>query len=72
VLRDLYVAMVVAAVIDRFGLKATGRSPRHRSACAVVAEALGDVHIERGEKSVEKIWERYGRAMPTVPGWAST
>jgi hypothetical protein len=72
VLRDICVAMTVAAVTDRFGLKPTGRSARYRSACSIVAEALHDARMERGRKTVEKIWERYGRAMPIIPGWTST
>src|SRR5262249_47578025 len=39
-LRNISIALVVAAVCDRFGLQPTGRSVRRRSGCAIVAEAL--------------------------------
>jgi hypothetical protein len=71
-LRDICIAMTVAALIDRFGLKPTERPPRTgRSACAIVAKALGEAHMQVGYKAVEKIWDRYKNAMPTVPGWAA-
>jgi hypothetical protein len=76
-LRDLCIAMTVAAVVDRFGLTPTrntasrGRPSARRSACAIVAEALGFVGISTGEKAVEAIWTRLANVMPTVPGWAS-
>lgn len=76
-LRDLCIAMTVAAVVDRFDLTPTrntasrGKSSARRSACAIVADALGSVHINMGEKAVEAIWTRLANAMPTVPGWAS-
>jgi hypothetical protein len=63
--------MTVAALVDTFKLKPTGRSPHRRSACAICADALGAAQINLGDKAVEKIWEAYGRAMPTVPGWSS-
>jgi hypothetical protein len=72
ILRDLCIARTVAAVIDRYGLDPTGRSPRRRSACAIVAEALAAAHMALGYEAVKTIWERYGQAMPTVAGWAST
>jgi len=77
ILRDLCIAMTVAAVVDRFGFYTTrntasrGRPSARRSACAIVAEALGSVEISMGEKAVEAIWFRLANAMPTVPGWAS-
>jgi len=76
-LRDLCIAMTVAAVVDRFGLNPTrntasrGKPSARRSACAIVADALGSVHINMGEKAVETIWNRLAGAMPTVRGWAS-
>lgn len=69
VLRDISIAATVAAVVDRYGLKPTGRSARKRSACAVVAEALGVINRQVSPKAVEDIWRRYRRGMPTVPGW---
>jgi hypothetical protein len=69
-LRDVYICMTVAAVCDRFGLEPTGRARHRRSACDIVAETLQAAGIARGHKAVEKIWARYERAMPTVPGWA--
>ena len=76
-LRDVCIAMTVAAVCDRFGLSPTrntasrGRPSARRSACAIVAKALEVAHVGMGEKAVEAIWNRLGAAMPTVPGWAS-
>jgi hypothetical protein len=68
-LRDISIAATVAAVCDRFYLKPTGRSARKRSACAVVAEALGAVGKQMSPKAVEEVWRRYKRGMPTRPGW---
>ena len=62
-LRDLCINMTVAAVVDRYRLDPTGRSPRHRSACAIVAEAAGMDY-----DAVRKIWQRYGR---NVAGWGN-
>jgi hypothetical protein len=70
VLRDICIAIAVAAVIDRFGLRPTGRSPLKLSACSVVAEALEVAHLRLGYKAVEEIWRRYKRSVPTVPGWS--
>jgi hypothetical protein len=69
ILRDISIATTVAAVVDRYGLKPTGRSARKRSACAVVAEALGVINRQVSPKAVEDIWRRYKRGMPTVRGW---
>ena len=63
--------MTVAAVIDRYGLDPTGRSPRRKSACAIVAEALDAAHMALDYETVKTIWRHYRRAMPTVAGWAS-
>jgi hypothetical protein len=66
ILRDVNLAMAVAAVIDQYGLSPYRRAASRRtSACAVVAAA-----DNRGEKAVESIWRRYGGAMPTIPGWS--
>jgi hypothetical protein len=69
VLRDIAIAATVAAVVDRYGLKPLGRSARKRSACAVVAEALGVVGKRMSTDAVERIWKRHRGGMPTVPGW---
>jgi hypothetical protein len=72
ILRDLSIALAVAAVCDRFDLSPTrntasrGKLSARRSACAIVADALN-----MGEKAVEAIWTRLAGAMPTVPGWGS-
>jgi hypothetical protein len=70
-LRNIAIALVVAAVVDHFGLKPTGRSEKQRSACSIVAEALASIHMALGFKAVEAIWRTYGRAMPTVGGWVA-
>jgi hypothetical protein len=71
--RDLVVAQVVSAVCDRFKVLPTQQSGRTISACAIVATAMsGHENRRHGRvsyKAVEKIWRRYGNAMPTVPGW---
>jgi len=77
-LRDVCIAMTVAAVCDRFGLKPTrntasrGRPSARPSACSIVAEALEVAQMGMGEKAVEAIWIRLRNAMPTAPGWASS
>jgi hypothetical protein len=66
ILRDVTIAMAVAAVIDRFGFNPYRNTTSGRlSACAVVAAA-----DNRSEKAVETIWRKLGRAMPTVAGWS--
>jgi hypothetical protein len=69
VLRDICITMIVGEVIEQFRLELSGRSARRRSACSIVAEALGEVGINMGPKAVEKICERYSCLMPTRPGW---
>ena len=74
-LRDIFVAWTVAALLDRFGftgMKSTGRSPHRKSACAIVAEAMVQEEFidPCGTKDVERIWNKYKGAAPTVPGWA--
>jgi hypothetical protein len=68
-LRDISIAATVAAVCDRYSLKPLGRSARKRSACSVVAEALGVVDKRMSTDAVERIWKRHRRGMPTRPGW---
>ena len=68
-LRNILICATVAGIVDRFDLKATGRSPHRRSACSIVAEALTEAGRGMGAKAVEDIWKAYGNAMPTAPGW---
>lgn len=70
ILRNTYICVTVAAVVDRFGLAPTGRSPHRRSACVIVAEALGEVGINMAPKRVEAIWQKHCGSMPTVSGWS--
>jgi hypothetical protein len=72
IVRNICIAMTVAAVVDRFGIDPTGRSLHRKSACEIVAEALADARMSLGRKAVEAIWATYGHAMPSVPGWASS
>jgi hypothetical protein len=83
VMRDICIALTVAGIVDKFPeLPPTGRSPRHRSACAIVGEALIEadaakggskvVHMRRAYETIKTVWGRYKHVMPTVPGWAST
>jgi hypothetical protein len=79
ILRDICIAMTVAALVDRYGrhgITATGTSPRRPlSACAIVVEALRlEAHLSVGVDfdAVKEIWRRYGHHMPTVSGWASS
>jgi hypothetical protein len=69
--RHMFIALTVAAVVDRFGLPPTGRSPHRRSACSIVAEALREIGMQLGSAAVEKIWNKYRGGMPTAPGWAT-
>jgi hypothetical protein len=76
-LRDICICMTVAALRDRYGhhgITVTGRSPRRpRSFCAIVAEACRlEGHLNVDYDAVKTIWGRYGHAMPTVAGWASS
>lgn len=52
-IRDLCIASLVMEICKRFGLHATGRSAKRKSACMIVAEAWGI-----GEDTVRKIWIR--------------
>jgi hypothetical protein len=67
----MVISLTVAALVKRFGLKATGNSARYRSACSIVAEALGEVRMQMTKKAVEAIWDRYQHVMPgwTGPVW---
>jgi hypothetical protein len=69
ILRDISIAVTVAAVCDRYGLRPTGRSARKRSGCATVASALGVIDKRMSTDAIERIWKRHKRGMPTVPGW---
>ena len=81
VMRDICIALVVAGVVDKFKIPPTGSSARHRSACAIVGEALLEadvtkgcktVHLRRSYETVKKVWGRYQHVMPTIAGWASS
>jgi len=67
--RNVLIAMVVAAVAERFKLKPTGSSARRRSACSIVAEALSAINMRLGSKAVESIWKVHGPKIP--PRWFS-
>jgi hypothetical protein len=82
--RDLAIRITVAAVVDRFGLRHSrrrktrgderGQPSPWRSASAVVGDALRHVSggkIDLGEALIERIYERYRGALPTVPGWSA-
>jgi hypothetical protein len=68
-LRNVRIALAVAALVDRFGLPPTGRSPRRHSAAKLVALALGQINRGIGVKAVETIWQAAQGFMPTEPGW---
>jgi hypothetical protein len=70
-LRDIVIMVTVMAVVDKFALSRTKRSPKHRSACEIVSTALESAGISIGHKGVERIVERYREAWPTVPGWSA-
>jgi len=64
VLRDLAISSLVWNLCDTFNLKPTGRSTRRRSACSIVAQALGEeAHINMSAKRVEAIWLVYAPAI---------
>ena len=81
--RNMIVAVTVAAVMDRYGLphtrrrksrSGTGRPSPWRSASAIVADALRAVTgsaIDLGEAAVERIYENMAGGMPDRPGWAT-
>jgi len=69
-LRDILIVAIIDEVSSRFGLMPTGRSPQRRSACSIVAEALHEAHMQLGYKDIESIWNRLGRAVAGVLGWA--
>jgi hypothetical protein len=75
IMRDIFLAVVVAAVLDRFpNLKEMQSSPRSLSACSAVAEAMfGRQERIRGRaySTVKKIWLHYRNAVPTRPGMAN-
>jgi hypothetical protein len=66
--RDLLIMLTTMALVEKFGLYRTKRSPNHRSASEITAMALPTVGISMGYKSVEKIVDRYRDAWPE-PGW---
>jgi hypothetical protein len=69
-LRNIHIALTVAALQDRFGLDPLGHARHRRSACDIVAEAVREAGISMGIKSVEAIWKLYRGGMPTVPSWS--
>jgi hypothetical protein len=66
--RDLLIMVTTMAIVEKFGLYGTKRSPKHRSASEITAMALTVVGISMGYKSVEKIVDRHRDAWPE-PGW---
>jgi hypothetical protein len=73
-LRNIGIAMLVAAICDRFaGFSPTGSSPHRKSACEIVAEALDEAEFvgARGRKAVEEVWRNYKGVAPTVAGWTA-
>ena len=69
-MRDLVVAMTIAGIQDRYGLHPLQRSARTVSGCLIVSRASFCIGRGLDYGTVAKIWQRLGRAMPTVPGWA--
>ena len=67
-LRNVAIAAMVAALCDRFGLKPTGRSVRGRSACSIIAEALGIIQKQMTPHAVVSIWKRHKHNMPPPTG----
>jgi hypothetical protein len=67
--RNVCIAIVVAGVVGRFGLKPTGSSARRRSACSIVGEALEAVGMRLGYEAIKTIWNEYRRFMPTAPAF---
>jgi hypothetical protein len=64
IVRDLCIMLVVADLRKLFGIKPTLRSRRRRSGCAIVAEALDEAKMQRGEEAVRSIWKRYKHIAP--------
>jgi hypothetical protein len=81
--RNLMIALTVAAVMDKYGLPhsrrrksrgGTGQPSPWRSASAITADALRKVSngkIDLGEAAIERIYEKMANAMPGAgSGWA--
>ena len=62
-LRDIFIAMLIADVCTRFGLNPTRRSQHRESGCSIVAMALVEVNMQLGEAAIVAIWQKYGHAV---------
>jgi hypothetical protein len=63
--RNIIIALTVAAVCDHFKLRPTHSSACTLSGCLIVGQALG-ISYER----MKAIWRQFAGGMPTVSGWA--
>ena len=58
VLRDAAILATIVLVMDRFHIPPYSRDGKNPCACAVVADALANVHKGIGYKAVAEIWRR--------------
>jgi hypothetical protein len=71
--QDMFIVILIAELVARFGLKATRNvtARRHPSAASIVADAMAEAGLHRGaEKAINVVWGRYGRyaTRAAVPG----
>jgi hypothetical protein len=63
--RDWWITRTIAAVVDHHGIRPTRnrepKSVRRPSACAIVAQVLGELGVNLGEHGVEEILRRRDR-----------
>ena len=60
-IRDIAITTIIGQLVTRHNLKATGRNRRNKSACEIVAEALGETSMTMSYDAVARIWKKWGR-----------
>lgn len=65
-LRNIIIAVVIAMVIERFGLRPDRTSSRRPSACSIVARALELEGMAMSEWNVVQVWKREGRLVTEI------
>ena len=60
-LRDIVIAIIVARIVERFGLAPTTswEDYREHTACGVVSAALKEARINMAYKAVEGVWQDF-------------
>lgn len=73
VLQNIASTVLVALLMERFGLRPTRHPLRKKagagpSACSIVADALSDAHLHRGgERAVMEVWRKWSPRV--LDGW---